>query len=334
MPVEMRLEDAEAPVRAPARGPAFAEPAADLAPKPTPEPFAGALAEPEAESVGDGPDAAPDESAPTALRDLIAARLVTHEVIGDPARLGTEPATLRALCGLVAGPVYRLEPFHYAFAARPGDLGGALEGRDAAERTEALGAALAAALGPEAVWLGATDLLPEANPSLAAGPEAMAGPPAEAAAPAPEALPEAALLVLRAQDGAVAAGLAAADPGLRAVIDAHLAVEAARRAADLAAALGLETASQAAARDVAARRAADLEAAALDRRLAAIEARLETLLETGMALRAAAPDAEAQAARLAAQARETRAFEARLGLALAEFLARLERRASAPAPVS
>jgi len=276
MPVEMRLEEAGAALRAPARPPLN-----------DPAPSRGAAL----------------DSAPAALRDLIAARLVSHEVIGDPARLGPEPAALRALCGLVAGPVYRLEPFHYAFAARDADLGGALAGRDPAERTAALGAALAAELGPEAVWLGATDLLPEV-----------------AAPAAAEALPEAALLVLRAQDAAVTGGIALAEPGLRAVIDAHLATEAARRGADLAAALGLETAAEAAARAAAARDDAALAAAALDRRLAAIEARLETLLAAGI------DRAEAEPA-------EARAFEARLGLALAEFLARLERRAAAPAPV-
>ena len=290
MPVEMRLEDAGAPVRAPARVPEAA-----VAPA----------------------SAAAGDSAPAALRDLIAARLVTHEVIGDPARLGPEPAALRALCGLVAGPVYRLEPFHYAFAARDADLGGALAGRDPAERTAALGAALAAALGPEAVWLGATDLLPEAAP--------------DAGSAAADALPEAALLVLRAQDAAVTGGIALADPGLRAVIDAHLATEAARRGADLAAALGLETAAEAAARAAAARDDAALAAAALDRRLVAIEARLETLMEMGIEL---GMDARRDLPDAAAEARETRAFEARLGLALAEFLARLERRAAAPAPVA
>ena len=130
MPVEMRLEDAGT-----APGPERAEPRES------------------ARAAGTGP---------AVLRDLIAARLVTHEAIGDPARLGPEPAALRALCGLVAGPVYRLEPFHYAFAARETDLGGALAGRAPGERTAALGAALAAALGPEAVWLGAIDLATEA----------------------------------------------------------------------------------------------------------------------------------------------------------------------------
>ena len=98
-------------------------------------------------------------------------------------------------------------------------------------------------------------------------------------------------------------GVALAEPGLRAVIDAHLATEGARRAADLAAALGLETATQAAARDAAAQDAAAQAAAALDRRLAAIEARAGDAMGARMDL----PDA-------AAEARETRAFEARLGL--------------------
>ena len=146
MPVEMRLEDAQAPVRALARVP---EPAAEPAPDPSrttrPRPAAA-----------DGA---------RVLRDLVAAGLVSHEVIGDPALVGPEPAALRALCGLVAGPVYRLEPFHYAFAARDGDLGGALAGRDPAERIAALDAALAAALGPDAVWIGAADLPAEAAAS-------------------------------------------------------------------------------------------------------------------------------------------------------------------------
>jgi hypothetical protein len=223
-----------------------------------------------------------------ALRDLIAARLVTHEAIGDPARLGPEATALRALCGLVAGPVYRLEPYHYAFAARPGDLDGTLAGRDLAARTAALDAALAAALGAGAVWLGATDP-PPVEPGARPGSEPTSPP-----------MSEAGLLVLRMQDAAVEEGLAAADPGLRAVIDARLAAEAARRAADFAAALGVGTAAAA--------------AADLDRRLAALEARLVDIR--------------------ASEAREARAFEARLGLALAEFLARVERRDSAAAPVA
>jgi hypothetical protein len=62
---------------------------------------------------------------PAALADLVAAGLVSHEAIGDPARLA-ETETRRVLCGLVAGPIWRIEPFHYAFRLAPGDLGGAL----------------------------------------------------------------------------------------------------------------------------------------------------------------------------------------------------------------
>ena len=64
------------------------------------------------------------DTAPAALNDLIAAGLVSHEVIGDPGRLGAEAETLRTLCGLVTGPVWRIDAFHYAFRAQPGDLGG------------------------------------------------------------------------------------------------------------------------------------------------------------------------------------------------------------------
>ena len=62
-------------------------------------------------------------SVPPALADLIAAGLVSHEMIGDPALLGPEAAALRVLCAQVGGPVWRLDPFHYAFRARPEDLG-------------------------------------------------------------------------------------------------------------------------------------------------------------------------------------------------------------------
>ena len=100
-------------------------------------------------------------SAPAALADLIAAGLVSHEMIGDPARLGREAEALRVLCGLVAGPIWRIEPFHYAFRAAGGDLSAALGLREPEDRAAALEAALQAELGPEAVWVNATDLLPE-----------------------------------------------------------------------------------------------------------------------------------------------------------------------------
>lgn len=237
----------------------------------------------------DAPPSDPETAgiAPGALRDLIAARLVSHEAIGDPARLGGEAGALRALCRLVAGPIYRLEPFHYAFMLRDGDLLGAIGPLPEAARSDALGDALAADLGPDALWIGETGLL---------------SPPADARAGETEALPEGTLLVLRAGDAAVTAGLAAADPDLRAVIDARFAAEAARRASEFGSALGLDV-------------------AALDRRIAGLETSLAERIER-------------QDAALEAMAAAMRAFEGRLGLVLAEFLSRLERRleAAPPAP--
>ena len=85
-----------------------------------------------------------EPSAPPALADLIAAGLVSHEMIGDPARLGSEAEALRVLCAEIGGPVWRLDPFHYAFRARPEDLGGRLAAIDPADWTAAIEAALAA----------------------------------------------------------------------------------------------------------------------------------------------------------------------------------------------
>ena len=261
MPVEMRLED-------------LLVPAPDLVP-----PIA-------LEAAG---------TASAALRDLIAARLVSHEAIGDPARLDQEAGVLRALCRIVAGPIYRLEPFHYAFMLRDGDLDGRIGPLTAEARIEALGGALAADLGPDALWVGETGLLAEMM---------------DASAGERGALPDGPLFVLRARDAAVTAGLAAADPDLRAVIDARFAVEAARCAAEFGAAFGLEAATEAA-------------IVALDRRIAA----LETLLVERLGKHDASRDAA-----LEATAAATRAFEGRLGLALAEFLARLERRGETATP--
>lgn len=189
--------------------------------------FRGAAAS-EPGSVESGP-AAPD----LALADLVAAGLVTHEMICDPARLGGEAPALDRLCALVGGAIYRIGPFHYAFRATPGDLGGALAGLAVDDWTGALEAALRETLGPEAAWLSATDLLSDAL-ALDTGPEAAA------------AVPEGALALLRGRAGAVAEGLALAPAGSRAVIDAAYASETARltaaRARDIAAELGREMA--------------------------------------------------------------------------------------------
>ena len=68
------------------------------------------------------------DSAPAALADLIAAGLVSHEMIGDPSRLGGEAEALRTLCGLVSGSVWRIEPFHYAFRGAVPRAGATPEG--------------------------------------------------------------------------------------------------------------------------------------------------------------------------------------------------------------
>lgn len=251
---------------------------------------------------------APD-SAPAALTDLIAAGLVSHEVIGDPGRLGAEAASLQALCRLIAGPVWRIGPFHYAFRARGDDLEGRLGATPPADWTAALEAALQAELGADAVWASPVDLLAATESDL--DPDL-----------------DQPLLLLRSQAEAVEGALAAAPAGLQAVVQAGYAAEVARLTAGAA------------------------PGGALDARLAAIESRqerlLETLLESRDAPAALAATLERVLARLEAQDDRLRAqaaalealgerlaglglaapgaFQETLGLALAEFLARLEAR--------
>jgi hypothetical protein len=290
-----------------------------------------APAPPAAATEGAGIDAVGDaagDAAGPALRDLIAAGLVSHEAIGDPARLsGGETAALAAICRQVAGPVYRLAPFHYAFAS--------------GAPTEALAAALAAELGPEALWLGATALL-GAPPGDVSGDAS-----GDAPGIAPGIAPDAALLLLHARGAATAAGLAAAGPGVQAVIDAAYAVDCARlaagadpggplarRLAALEARLetGLETtlgagldAGFAALRDALDARAAPAAAAA-----AAVEAALGPALEA--ALRPALAELAAATGRAAREAERLAELRDTIAVTLAEFLARLERRAAADAP--
>lgn len=275
------------------------------------------------ESVDTSVETSAAASAPAALADLIAARLVSHEMIGDPARLGSEAAALRVLCGLIAGPVWRIEPFHYAFRAGPGDfgdLGGALGAEPPAARAAALEAALQAALGADAVWVSATDLAEED-----AGPL------------------EQPLVVLRAQAEALADALAVAAPGLQAVVNAKVAVETARLTAEsitgapggaLVARLEAIEARQA---EIAAALAAQAEATAA---LSLLGATLETVLRR---LDAQADVLHAHIARedivagrlaeLAALAGAPSAFQETLGVTLAEVLARLEAQAEMPAQV-
>lgn len=291
------------------------------------------------------PDIAPDIAQATghpqpalqpALADLIAAGLVSHEMIGDPSLLGDESGALRALCAEIGGPVWRLDPFHYAFRARPEDLGGRLAVTDPADWTAAIEAALRVSLGTvgDAVWISATDL----DADLDADPETGG----TEAAPV---LAEAPLLLLRAQGVAVAEGLAAAAPGTQAVIHARYAVETARLAAGaepgsaLARRLAVIETRQEEILEMMVERAG--EAAALARLSALLQTALERLDAQGAALAgridALATGEDVRAAEQAAVisagiAAEVAVFRRDLGLTLAEFLARMEQEASLRAP--
>ena len=256
-------------------------------------------------------------SAPTALADLIAAGLVSHETIGDPARLGSEAAALRVLCGLVAGPVWRIEPFHYAFRAGPDDLAGGLAAQPPETWAAALEAALQGALGADAVWVTATDLAEDDGGLL-----------------------EQPLVVLRAQAEALADAFAAAAPELQAVVNARIAVETARLTAEAAPGGALDArlaAIEARQAEIRAGLAAAAEATAA---LAALGPVLETVLRR---LDAQADVLHAHIARedmvagrlaeLAALAGAPSAFQETLGVTLAEVLARLDARAEAPVRV-
>ena len=262
------------------------------------------------------------DAAPAALNDLIAAGLVSHEVIGDPGRLGAEAETLRTLCGLVTGPVWRVGPFHYAFRAQPGDLGGTLAETAPEGWSAALETALQAALGPDAIWVS----------------------PAEVLAGQPAADLDAPLLLLRAQAAAVAGALAegpeAASPPLQAVISARYAAEVARLTAEavLGAAPGKALEGRLAAIEAVIEAGLAALAAATPGR-AAIEATIEAAAgamaermigEISRRLDAQAATIEALGDRIAAIAAgpgrspELDDFRENVGLALAEFLARIE----------
>ena len=246
------------------------------------------------------------KNAPPELQNLIAAGLVSHEMVGDPARLESEAACLRALCALASGSVYRLDPFHYAFSAGADGQDGTLGDIEADARAESLEAALSDALGSDALWI-------KALPGMG---QAQAG---QAGFDAP-------VLHLKALEDAVA-GIAPPEAGLQAVISARFAVETARLAAG------------------------EAPGSALDARLAVIEDRLERI--TGVLERPAAqaPDPglagtlvsvlarlesqqaclEGLAADIAAKDTGMAGFQDSIGLALAEFLARLERHAGGTA---
>ena len=257
------------------------------------------------------------DSAPAALTDLIAAGLVSHEVIGDPARLGAEAATLEVLCRLIAGPVWRIGAFHYAFRAQPGDLGGRLAELAPADWSLALEAALQAELGPDVVWASPVDLLAAAEADL-----------------------DQPLLLLRAQADAVSRALVAAPAGTQAVVQAGYAAEVARltAGADAGGALDRRLAAIEIRQDrilemLAARAEGDRALARLDLTVA------ETMAEAlaGVLGRLDAQDALLAALgrrleRLAEAAGDPGAFQETLGLTLAEFLARIEARGERAEP--
>lgn len=265
-----------------------------------------------------------DTPAPAALSDLIAAGLVSHEMIGDPAKLGGESGSLRALCAVIGGPVYRIEAYHYAFRAGPDDLDGRLATLAPGEWTGAIETALCATLGEDAVWLNTTDLLPEADTLLAQP-----------------------ILFLRAHDGALAGALEAAGPDLQAVVNARYAAECARLTMEHAATAG-EGALATRLAAIEARQDQILESltarsgftdeilASLSESLAVVLQHLESqaeLLHGYITRQAAEARSEAQSGARnrdgADMAATAAAFQKTLGLSFAEFLARIEQRSEA-----
>lgn len=297
-----------------------------------------------------GKDAAGEPgSGPAALADLVAAGLVSHEMIGDPvrlgARVGAEAATLRRLCAHVSGSIWRIEPYHYAFRLEAG------AGADPEAAGAALEARLADEFGPDAAWVNATDLIDDAE----AGVGEATTTPKPAADMAVDL--DAPLLLLRASAGAVADGLDFAGPGVQAVVSASFAARAAHIAAAHIAADRM-AADRMTADRMAGESAADadlvLRFAALDAGQARIEAvlaanraeadRIEAdRIEAGRIEADPAPDFagrftvfEAGQARievaLAAEA-ESRAAAAAAEVRLTELLAKVLRRLDAQADV-
>ena len=233
----------------------------------------------------------PGKPAPRALADLVAEGRVTHEMICDPGALGAEAPALNRLCALVGGEIYRIGPFHYAFRAEASDMEGALGLLPFDDWTGMIEAALRAELGAEAVWLYATDLLADAL-ALEAAPQARAE-----AAPGAEAAPAEAGDGPEASPGAAALRLGALEARL-AGIESGLGALLAR----------VET---------------------LLARLDAGETRDDLLgehLAEHLTLRLGATLGARHAERAGAEA----AFEETIGLALAEFLARIERASAEP----
>lgn len=230
------------------------------------------------------------------LADLQEAGLVSHVARGTrPAGGQGETATLEALCALIAGSIYRIDAFHYAFRLAPTDVEAALDAR------------------PFEAW---ACILEAALARHAPGPALRVQPLAPLAPPAPEAGPEAgsedlggqtALWLLRAWDGAVAQAIAPAGAGTHAVINAHFAAETARLTARLTAARTAQMPAPAG--DT--RPSADLA-----RRLEGLETQIATLAETCAVFTQSLERAQA----------ENADFRRTLGRAFAEFLAQIDAR--------
>lgn len=245
-----------------------------------------------------------DTPAPAALCDLIAAGLVSHEMIGDPEKLAGEAGCLRTLCTLIDGPVYRIEAYHYAFRAGPDDLNGELAALAPGEWTQAIETALCASLGEDAVWLNATDLLPETDAALAQP-----------------------LLLLRVQEAAISSALESAGPDIQAVVNARYAAECARLTLDQVASdgAGQGMADRLAALEARQVQIADTLARVLERldiQSERLSGRIEDLISVSADRTAEDRAAQNKAAQDIAAAAE--AFKKTLGLTFAEFLARME----------
>ncbi|WP_424930088.1 hypothetical protein [Amaricoccus tamworthensis] len=254
---------------------------------------------------------APD-SASAVLADLVAAGLVSHEMVVDADKISDEAVALRGLCALVSGSVYRVDAWHYAFPVTAADMDGRLGDLPPGDWTDALQEALTASLGQDAVWLNATDVLPDSAGILSRP-----------------------LAFLRAHDGAVNSALTGAGAELQAIVNARYATECAHLTAgagesgDLAARLDAIEATQA---EILARldrpagpMADSTTVEKLTKTLGALLHRIDAQSELLHEHIAQEDRVSAQLAELSELATAPADFQESLGLTFAEFLARMER---------
>lgn len=252
---------------------------------------------------------APD-SASAVLADLVAAGLVSHEMVVDADKISDEAVALRGLCALVSGSVYRVDAWHYAFPVTAADMDGRLGELPPGDWTDALQVALTETLGQDAVWLNATDILPDSA-------EILSRP----------------LAFLRAHDGAVNGALSGAGSDLQAIVNARYATECAHLTAGagggLAERLDTIEATQAeilARLDRPAGPMADSTAVEkLTKTLGALLHRIDAQSELLHGHIAQEDRVSAQLAELSELATAPTDFQESLGLTFAEFLARMER---------